>query len=150
MNLPYSNATTGDAALGEIGKILTYFGCDRYGHMHDQAAGQLLVQFTHKGRNVSVAASFRGYANAWLKENPYGPRRSGTKAQYEAKALAQAKISVCSILRDWIKAQVTMVEVGALSFEAAFLGQLVLGNGKSVLDHAAASGYIQIESGTPT
>ena len=34
-----------------------------------------------------------------------GPRMRATKAQHEAKAMQQAEISVCSILRDWIKGQ---------------------------------------------
>ena len=43
---------------------------------------------------------------------------------------------MCSVLRDWIKGQVTAVEVGIVSFEGAFLGQILLGDGRTVLDHA--------------
>jgi hypothetical protein len=145
MPLPYASATSGGAAIEEIGKILTRFGASRFGTMTDNAAGELLVQFTLRGVDVSVKASYQGYAAAWLKENPWTTRRAGTKAQHEAKALAQAKISVCSILRDWIKGQVTAVEVGVLSFEGAFLGQIMLPNGKSVLEHAEAAGYVKLE-----
>jgi len=147
MALPYENSTSGANALEEIGKILTRFGCARYGHMTDNEAGHLLVQFTHRGTDVSVRASFRGYAAAWLKEHPYSSRTKATRTQHENKALEQAKVSVCSILRDWVKSQVTMIEIGVLSFEGAFLGQIMLANGKSVLDHAAAVGLLQIESG---
>lgn len=145
MALPYENSTSGANALEEIGKILTRFGCARYGHMTDNENGHLLVQFTHRGADVSVKASYRGYAAAWLKEHPHSPRTKATKVQHDQKALEQAKISVCSILRDWVKSQVTMIEIGVLSFEGAFLGQLMLANGKSVLDHAAAVGLLQIE-----
>ena len=48
--------------------------------------------------------------------------------------LKQAQISVYSILRDWIKGQVTAVEVGMLSFEGAFLGQILLPSGETVLE----------------
>jgi hypothetical protein len=41
-----------------------------------------------------------------------------------------------------------MIEIGVLPFEGAFLGQIMLGNGKSVLDHATAAGLLQIEGGT--
>jgi hypothetical protein len=47
----------------------------------------------------------------------------------------QAQIATCSILRDWIKGQITAVEVGILTFEGAFLGQLLLPNGRTVLEH---------------
>lgn len=145
MTLPYASATSGAAAIEEASRILNSFGCERFGTMTDNAAGEMIVQFTHRGKNITVRASFKGYAAAWLRENPYSSRRQCTQAQHNKKALEQAKISVCSIVRDWIKAQVTAIEVGMLSFEAAFLGQLVLANGKTVLDHAAAAGYIQLE-----
>jgi hypothetical protein len=144
VSLPYENATSGGAALEEIGKILTRFGCARFGTMTDHEAGELLVQFTHRGRNISVKASFRGYAAAWLREHPHTARTRKTKAQHEAAALEQAKISVCSILRDWIKGQVTAIEVGILTFEGAFLGQIMLPSGKSVLEHTEAAGLLQI------
>lgn len=144
MPLPYSSATSGAAALDEVGKILNGFGCDRFGTMTDNAAGELVVQFTHHGKDVSLRASYRGYAVAWLKENPWSNRRTGTQKAYEAKALEQAKISVCSVLRDWIKGQITAVEVGILTFEGAFLGQLVLPSGQTVLEHVTAAKVIQI------
>lgn len=149
MPLPYENATSGAAALDEIGKILTRFGCARFGTMTDNDAGELLVQFSHRGKDVSVKASYRGYAAAWLKEHPYSNRTRTTKHAHEKKALDQAKISVCSILRDWIKGQVTAIEVGILSFEGAFLGQILLEDGKTVLDRVTTAGMLKIEGGAP-
>lgn len=126
MSLPYENATSGGAALEEIRKVLTRFGCARFGTMTDAEKGELIVQFSYRGRDVTATASYRGYAAAWLKEHPYGPRTRGTKADYERKAMKQAEISVCSVLRDWIKGQVVAIEVGILTFEGAFLGQILL------------------------
>ena len=47
MSLPYENATSGGAALEEIRKLLTRFGCSRFGTMTDAENGELLVQFTY-------------------------------------------------------------------------------------------------------
>jgi hypothetical protein len=138
MTLPYSSATSGTAALEEVSKILKGFGCTRFGTMTDTTAGELIVQFSVNGRDVLVKASITGYAAAWLKDNPYNSRRQSTEKQHQAKALAQAEISVCSILRDWIKGQITAVQTGMLSFEAAFLAQLLLPNGETVMDKAGA------------
>lgn len=140
MALPYENATSGSGALDEIRKVLTRFGCSRFGTMTDNEVGELIVQFTYRGRDVTVKANYKGYAAAWLQEYPYNPsRHRRTKQQHEAKALDQAQISVCSVLRDWIKGQITAVEVGILTFEGAFLGQILLPSGKTVLEHAQAS-----------
>jgi hypothetical protein len=139
MTLPYSTATSGEKALGEIQKILRAFGCNKFGSMVDDAAGELLVQFEYRGKMVSVKASTKGYAAAWLKENPWTSRRTVARAVYERKAMDIAGVAVYSILRDWIKGQVMAIETGILSFEGAFLGQILLPNGQTILEHAATN-----------
>lgn len=139
MPLPYENATSGERALGEIQKLLRGFGCNKFGSMIDDGDGTVLVQFEYRGRPVSVKASTKGYAAAWLKEHPYGARTRGTRQQHERKALDIASVAVYSILRDWIKGQITAVETGILTFEGAFLGQILLPTGRTVLEHAQQS-----------
>lgn len=138
MSLPYENATSGGAAIEEIRKILTKFGCARFGTMADVERGELLVQFTHRGHNVMARASYKGYAAAWIKEHPYTHRTRGTLTDHQRKALKQAEISVCSVLRDWIKGQVVAIETGILTFEGAFLGQIMLPTGETVLDRVSS------------
>lgn len=143
MSLPYENATSGAGALEDIRKLLTKFGCARFGTMTDNENGELVVQFTYRGRDVTAKASYRGYAAAWLKEHPYGARTRGSKAAHEAKAMKQAEISVCSILRDWIKGQVMAIETGVLTFEGAFLGQILLpSSGSTVLEAVMQGGML--------
>lgn len=139
MPLPYENSTSGERALGEIQKLLRGFGCSRFGSMVDDGAQEIMVQFEYHGQPVSVKASIRGYAAAWIKEHPYTNRTRITRTEHERKAMEIASTAVYSILRDWIKGQVTAIETGILTFEGAFLGQLLLPNGKTVLEHAQAS-----------
>lgn len=145
MSLPYENATSGTRALDDIQKVLTRFGAARFGTMTDNERGEILVQFTYRNRDVSVKASVRGYAAAWLLENPWTSQRRCSKIDHERKALAQAQISTCSILRDWIKGQITAVEVGLLTFEGAFLGQILLPSGQTVLEAAQEKMLPQLE-----
>lgn len=143
MSLPYENSTSGERALGEIQKLLRGFGCNKFGSMVDDANGEIMVQFEYRGRQVSVKASIKGYAAAWLKEHK--PKRySGTDQDLarEKKAMDVASVAVYSILRDWIKGQIMAIETGILSFEGAFLGQILLTNGKTVLDHAQQSNLL--------
>ncbi len=136
MSLPYENTTAGASAIADISKILTRFGCQRFGTMTDVENGELIVQFSWRDRQVTAKASYRGYAAAWLKEHPYSSRMRVSKADHERKALKQAEVSVCSILRDWIKGQIMAVETGVLTFEGAFLGQIMLPSGKTILEAA--------------
>lgn len=144
MTLPYSSATSGERALGDIQKILRGFGCNKFGSMIDDGEGTVLVQFEYHGRQAQVRASIKGYAAAWLRENKRGPRAQSTEAQHQAKAMQIASVAVYSILRDWIKGQITAVETGILSFEGAFLGNLLLPSGKTVLEHVEASDMLKI------
>lgn len=139
MALPYENSTSGERALGEIQKILRGFGCSKFGSMTDDGAQEIMVQFEFRGQPVSVRASIRGYASAWMKEHPYTNRTRATRSEHERKAMEIASTAVYSILRDWIKGQVTAIETGILTFEGAFLGQLLLPSGKTFLEHAQAA-----------
>ncbi|MGE0799892.1 MAG: hypothetical protein AB7G13_11545 [Lautropia sp.] len=136
MKLPYERATSGKAALSDIEKTLRAFGCTSFGSMMNFAEGVLLVQFEHRGRQVSVKASISGYAAAWLRANPWHDRRTGSRVDYERKAKEIGSKAVYSALRDWIKGQLTAIECGILSFEGAFLGQILMPNGRTVLEHA--------------
>lgn len=142
MPLPYESATAGTSALAEINKVLTKFGCQQFGTMTDIENGELIVQFKHRGRNVTARASYRGYAAAYMKEHPWTHRMRGTRIDHEKRALKQAEISVCSVLRDWIKGQVMAIETGILTFEGAFLGQILLPNGQTVLQAAEANNLL--------
>lgn len=142
MALPYSNASSGDKALAEIQKILRHFGCRKFGSMVDDEEGELIIQFEHQGRMVSVRCSFQGYAAAWLRENPWSYRRKSTKQEWEKLAMEKGSIAIYSVARDWIKGQVTAIETGILSFEGAFLGQILLPNGQTVLEHASSQNLL--------
>lgn len=50
-----------------------------------------------------------------------------------------ASVAVYSILRHWIKGQVTAIETGILTFEGAFLGQMLLPNGRTVLEEVSVA-----------
>ncbi len=121
MTLPYENAAGGEAAIKQIQKVLHGFGASSFGVMEEFDKGEVIVQFVWRERRVTIKASAKGYAAAWLRHHPWSSRMRTTKADYENRALKQANVSVYSILRDWIKGQVTAVEVGMLSFEGAFL-----------------------------
>lgn len=138
MSLPYEKATSGSNAINDINdiqKMLRAFGCQRFATGEDYESGELFIQFEHRGRQVQLKASARGYTAAWLKALPHGPRLRATKAEHESRALKIGGIAVNSILRDWVKGQVTAIEIGMLTFEAAFLSHILLSNGETVIEH---------------
>lgn len=142
MSLPYENATSGRSAMDDIRRTVMAFGCSKFAPMEDFEAGTVTIQFEYRGRMVQVTASAKGYAAAWLRQHPYTNRMRKTKVEHERAALAQGQIAVWSILRDWIKGQLMAVETGILSFEGAFLGQILLPTGQTVHERITAQGLL--------
>jgi hypothetical protein len=130
--------------MDDIRKTVQAFGCSKFAPMEDFEAGKVIIQFEYRGRMVQVEASASGYARAWLKENPYSSRMRKTIKEHEQQALQKGQVAVWSILRDWIKGQLTAIETGILSFEGAFLGQILLGSGKTVLEEVEDRGFLKI------
>jgi hypothetical protein len=133
-HIPYAGARSGGAARDEITKILRHFGCESVGFMDDFEKHEVVLAFTHRGRPVQLRASAKGWAQMYLKENPWSDQRRSEKTDYELAALRQGQIAVNSILRDWIKGLVTAVECGILSFEAVFLPHMLTADGQPLLD----------------
>lgn len=149
MTMPYESATTGVKARGEISKILQNFGCESVGFMDNHAKKELLLVFTHRGINIQLTANAKGWANTYLKQNPYHSRRRLTKIQYEEKALNQGLVAINSILRDWVKGQVTAIETDVLSFEQVFMPYMLLQDGRTVLEHAQSQNLLPAPRGEP-
>ena len=134
MTLPYSTAKSGVNARNEIIKILKHFGCDSVGFMDEFTTKTVILAFVWNGRNIQLKASAQGWANAYLKENPWSSRRQWTKVGWEQRALDQGMIAVNSILRDWVKGQVTAIETGILTFEHVFLPYMLTSDGTPLID----------------
>ena len=136
MTLPYASAKSGLRAREDILKILRRFGCESVGFMDEFETRTVILAFTHRGRNVQLRASAQGWANAFLKENPWTDRRHSTEEEWKSKALDQGMIAVNSVLRDWVKGQMTAVETGILTFEHVFLAHMLMNDGRLLIEHA--------------
>jgi hypothetical protein len=141
--VPYENASSGDQARGEIMKILRTFGCESIGFMDDFEKHELLLAFKHRGRSVQLNASAQGWANMFMKKRPYRWQYNRkTEHDYKQAALRQGDIAVNSILRDWIKGQVTAIECGILSFEAVFLPYMLTNDGRPIVQRLTETGLL--------
>src|SRR5215831_9616689 len=92
MALPYASASAGVRARDEISKILRRLGCESIGWMDDFEKHEVLLAFKHRGQNVQLKASARGWAQAWLKENPWNYSRRSTRQDYEQRALKRGTL----------------------------------------------------------
>jgi hypothetical protein len=136
MSVPYASATS-TRSRDEIIKLLRKLGCESIGFMDEYEKREVLLQFTHRGRSIQLRVSAKGWAQMFLKEQPWGYRHRGTRQDYEQAALKQGHIAVNSMLRDWIKGQVTAIECGILSFEAVFMPFMLTSDGRPLHERAS-------------
>lgn len=134
VTVPYQNATSGAQARDEVTRILRRFGCTNVGFMDKFDEHALLLAFTHRGRDIQLLASAKGWAQMYVKAHPYNSRTRSTRIEYEQKALRQGGVAINSILRDWVKGQVTAVECGMLSFEAVFMPYMLTSDGRPLIE----------------
>lgn len=137
--VPYESARSGQAARDETTKLLRRFGCESVGFMDDFDEHSVLLVFKHRGRQVQLRASAKGWAAMFVKAHETSRRRSASRQrELERKALLQGYVAINSILRDWVKGQVTAVECGVLQFEAVFLPYMLCRDGSTVIDKVMA------------
>ena len=136
MSVPYASATS-TRSRDEIIKLLRKLGCESIGFMDEYEKHEVLLAFTHRGRQVQLKVSAKGWAQLHLKEQPWNYSRRGTRQEYEEAALKQGHIAINSMLRDWIKGQVTAIECGILSFEAVFMPHMLTSDGRPLHERAS-------------
>jgi hypothetical protein len=91
---------------------------------------------------VQLKASAKGWAQMYVKKNPWTNRRRGTRVDWEQNTLRQGHIAVNSILRDWIKGQITAVECAIHSFEAVFMPYMLTADGRPLIERLAESNLL--------
>jgi hypothetical protein len=129
-SVPYATATSTRSQDETKKLLLEKIGCEEAGFYDKPATYEVWLQFKHRGREVQIRVSAKGSAALYLKRHPWRSRRRGTQHDYEQAALKQGYIAANSMLRDWIKGQVTAIECGILSFEAVFLPFMLTSDGR--------------------
>jgi hypothetical protein len=61
---------------------------------------------------------------------------------YEREAIEQGLIAINSILRDWVKGQLTAVECGILSFEAVFMPYMLTNDGRPLIERVLSENLL--------
>jgi hypothetical protein len=140
--VPYESASSGESARGEIIKILKRFGCSSIGFMDNFENHSVTLYFEHRGNTVRLEASAKGWAAMYLRAHPWSSRMRNNQAQHQKKAMEQGLIAINSILRDWVKGQITAVETGILSFSAVFMPYMLAPDGRPILEHLRNTGLL--------
>jgi microsomal dipeptidase-like Zn-dependent dipeptidase len=90
MKLPYASARA-KHARDQITAMLRRFGCEQVGIGDDFSTHEVVLAFTHRGREVKLRASAKGWAQMYLKQRPWNAKRRVTPREYEQLALRQGR-----------------------------------------------------------
>lgn len=132
VGVPYERARSGDNARNEIIRLLRRFDAQEVGFAENFERHALILHFLYRGQAVRLEASAAGWASMYLNMHPWNSKRQCDKSEWERKALERGRIVVSSILRDWIKGQLTAIESGILKFHHVFLPYMLTDNGSTV------------------
>ena len=103
MSAPYASANAGNHAREEITQTLRRFGCEEIGFLDQYERHEVLLHFTHRGRQVQLRASAKGWAALYLKQKPWTHWCRTPRVEYEQAALRQGHVAISSLLRDWFR-----------------------------------------------
>ena len=87
MTTPYAKATADVKAREETRRVLKRFGCEEIGFADNFEMHEVMLYFMYRGRRVQLRASARGWAQMWLKENPWSYNKRSQRVEYEQAAL---------------------------------------------------------------
>ena len=131
-HVPYEDAKSGSQAREQITKLLRKFGVTQVGFLDEFDTHSVRLQFTYRNQPVLLRASAQGWANMYLKANPWHRGRRYDQRAWEHRALNMGMVAVNSVLRDWVKGEITAIESGMLEFEHVFLAHMMLPSGETV------------------
>lgn len=120
--LPYANSKADPArAQKRIRETLMKFGVDRIGFEDNFKDLELTVRFVHKDFPVSLPVNYGKLAELYLEEDPWTHRKRYSRDDWERDKREVAYRAAYSMLEDYLKGLVTLVELEVFSFEEIFM-----------------------------
>lgn len=131
MALPYSNSTANpEKAQARIRTMLHRFGVDALSFTENIREREISVNFVYDGYPVKLLVDYGALSLTYIDDAPYSSRMRRTRKQYEEEKLKVAYRASFSLLQDYLKGTLTMVELNATPFAEAFLSNFVNNKGE--------------------
>ena len=130
MALPYANSKA-DPLKAQMGirKMLQKFGVDRVGFDEDFVNFTIVVYFTYNKFPVSIPINYKDLSEMYIEDDPWTHRRRCTKEEWEKDKREIAYRASFSMINDFLKGLITMIELGAFTFEEIFMSYFTDNNG---------------------
>lgn len=123
--LNYTTEVPADRTCGEITSLLVRKGARSITSEFDETGEMQGISFVMSLAGLPIRfmlpANVSGVAGVLLKDAPYKTSRGCSEAVYRSKLEARAKWIAWRILKDWVAAQMALIESGQASPQQAFM-----------------------------
>lgn len=122
MTRPYSTSKADPIrAQGRIRQMLMKFGVDRIIFDEDFGAATFTIKFKYRDYPVSMPIDYGKLAKMYLEEDTWTSRKRVSRVVWEEEKKRVAYNASFSLLEDFLKSLITIVELGVFSFEEIFI-----------------------------
>ncbi|MBZ0165606.1 MAG: hypothetical protein K8I00_02285 [Candidatus Omnitrophica bacterium] len=129
--LPYMDSKCDPVhAQQRIRQTLIKFGVDRIMFDEDFKAFTIYMKFRYKDYPVCIPVNYEKIAKKFMKSAPLSYRARSTREKWESKHRDKAYRASFSIIEDFIKSMITMVELDVFTFEEIFISYFMGPNEK--------------------
>lgn len=154
--LNYTTTIAAEKTIGEITAILVRKGARSIQTDYAEDGTIRSVAFVMPVGGVPVQfalpSNSEGVMKVLLKEKPYNGRHHGwgltDKAQYEAKFKVQAERVSWRILKDWVEAQIALIESGQAEMGQVFMPYARNDQGRTMYELFVENNQRQLGSGS--
>lgn len=117
-------------AQQRIRQTLLKFGVDRISFDEDFKAFTVYMKFRYKDYPVCIPVNYDEVAKKFMKAAPLSYRGRSDRNKWEQKHRDKAYRASFSIIEDFIKSMITMVNLGVFTFEEIFISYFMGPNNK--------------------
>lgn len=132
----YSTSVPPDKSASQIVALLVRKGATTISQKFNAGGELVAISFVLPTHGVEIPfllpANVDGVAAVLLRERPWNSKRQIKREAYVLKIHAEARWTAWRILKDWVEAQIAMIEAGMVETPQVFLPYAVDNSGRTV------------------
>lgn len=122
-------------AQSRIRNMLNNFGVDRVLFDENFKNRELAICFEYNNYPIALPIKYGDMAESAMKENPYNNYHRKSKSEWEKNHREIAYSAAFSIMEDFLKSLITIVEMGVFTFEEIFVSYITDNQGRRLGEH---------------
>ena len=149
--LNYTTQVSASKSVAEIISLLVRKGAQRVSQEYGEGGKIVALGFTlvvcEYPVYFALPANVGATLKVMLKDKPYSYRSSGSRVQYEQRMWEQAERVAWRILKDWVEAQLALIETGQAEMAQVFMPYAQQQNGQTLYQRWLENGQRMLGTG---